>query len=324
MTEALPPIDLYVISGFLGTGKTTFIRGILRELEVHKIGLLMNEFSSVNIDARLFQDSGVQVVEINNGSIFCACLKQGFIKSLMALSKQPIDVLIIESSGMADPSNMKAILDDLSSHLTRKFDYHGEITIVDATSFLDLIALLTPLQKQINSADIILVNKIDLVDIETIELIHRELEDWNPEAIVVDTTFGHIDFDFLTKNLTEHEKFDVSYNTPQTRPESIVIHTDKSINSEDLIALCQDLATTCWRIKGFVKGRMRCDTQPECLHIDAVGESISVSPYITAGDTAVDSGVLVFIGKQIAEPTFDETVIEAWKKHIRNSYSIQR
>jgi G3E family GTPase len=64
-----------LLTGFLGSGKTTFLKRIIDRLANHKIGILMNEFGKISVDGILLQKNGVDIVEINNGSVFCSCLK---------------------------------------------------------------------------------------------------------------------------------------------------------------------------------------------------------------------------------------------------------
>ena len=90
-------IQLYLVSGFLGSGKTTFLRQLLLQMQNVRVGVIVNEFGSIGIDGKVLQQGDTKMVEINNGSIFCACLKDGFVKTLVAFLEQPIDVLFIEA-----------------------------------------------------------------------------------------------------------------------------------------------------------------------------------------------------------------------------------
>ena len=99
-------IDLILVSGFLGSGKTTFLRRFLTELPEQRLGVLVNEFGAVGIDGTLLRRDGLEMVELNHGTIFCFCLKQDFVTALIAFSRLPIQTLIIENSGMADPGGM--------------------------------------------------------------------------------------------------------------------------------------------------------------------------------------------------------------------------
>ena len=126
-------IQIYLISGFLGSGKTTFLKQLLEQNSNKRVGVIVNEFGNVGIDGTVLQKDGIEMVEINNGSIFCSCLKDNFVKTLVAFLELPIDILFIEASGMADPSSMKILLEQLNPllekrpEITRQYKYNGSI-----------------------------------------------------------------------------------------------------------------------------------------------------------------------------------------------------
>ena len=97
-------IKLILLTGFLGTGKTTLLKQLLSEFKDEKIGVIVNEFGQINIDGTLVEKEGVKMTELTNGSIFCACIKDNFVNSLIALSKEDISYFFIEASGLADPA----------------------------------------------------------------------------------------------------------------------------------------------------------------------------------------------------------------------------
>lgn len=106
------PIKLYLLTGFLGAGKTTMLLSLLNGGGVagKKIGVIQNEFGKLSIDGALLQRGDIEMQEISNGSIFCSCLKLQFVSALAEMSKQGLDMLFVESSGLADPSNLEEIL----------------------------------------------------------------------------------------------------------------------------------------------------------------------------------------------------------------------
>lgn len=184
------PIALYLIGGFLGAGKTTFLRQLLPQLPQGRLGLLVNEFGSVGVDGAVLRDGELKVVEINNGSIFCACLKDGFVRTLKAFSEQPIDHLFIEASGMADLAGMPALLERLSPYLARPYDYRGLICLVDCATFPDCADVLLPVENQLRAADLILLNKTDLVSADDLAAVRQTVRGWNGDAAIYETRYG--------------------------------------------------------------------------------------------------------------------------------------
>ena len=148
-------IELYLLSGFLGAGKTTLLRQLVREFPRQRLGVLVNEFGGLGFDGTEFRTGGIRLAEINGGSIFCACLKDGFVRTLKAFAEQPIDALLIENSGMADPSAMPRLLEGLRPYLKRDFLYRGNICLVDGLTFFDYADVLEPVRNQVACADAI-------------------------------------------------------------------------------------------------------------------------------------------------------------------------
>ena len=98
---------LYVLTGFLGSGKTTVLLKILERLEGHRIGIIQNEFGKLGIDGNILRNDDIQMVEINRGSIFCSCLKLNFVNALSEMAQKDFEYLFVESSGLGDPSNVE-------------------------------------------------------------------------------------------------------------------------------------------------------------------------------------------------------------------------
>ncbi|PKM48674.1 MAG: GTP-binding protein, partial [Firmicutes bacterium HGW-Firmicutes-6] len=99
-------MKLILLTGFLGAGKTTMLKKLLIEYEGRKIGVLMNEFGETGIDGQLIKNEDFDLIELNNGSVFCVCLKENFIKGLAEFLHHQLEIVFVESSGVADPSNM--------------------------------------------------------------------------------------------------------------------------------------------------------------------------------------------------------------------------
>lgn len=90
---------LYVLTGFLGSGKTTVLLKLLEILKGHRIGIIQNEFGKLGIDGTILRNDEIQMVEINRGSIFCSCLKLNFVQALAEMAAQDFEYLFVESSG---------------------------------------------------------------------------------------------------------------------------------------------------------------------------------------------------------------------------------
>jgi G3E family GTPase len=137
MTE-LVSIPLHIVSGFLGSGKTTFLKEILSQLPAdRKTAIIQNEFAPVSIDGAELKNTGshFDLLELNNGSVFCVCLLSDFVTSLhdFILQKSP-DLIILEASGLSDTTSIAEIL----SHplLAGRIFLASNWCIIDALNFL--------------------------------------------------------------------------------------------------------------------------------------------------------------------------------------------
>ena len=162
---------VYLITGFLGSGKTTLLNRIIDFFpKEKKLTILMNEFGEIGIDGTLVQGENIDMLEISKGSIFCVCVKTDFIKGLYELStKVQPDVLLIESTGVANPSDLKR---DLKLPIfSNRFHFVEQFCMVDAAHFLDAYETYASLEKQIASSTVFIINKIDQAPPEKIEEI---------------------------------------------------------------------------------------------------------------------------------------------------------
>lgn len=281
------PIKLYMISGFLGSGKTTFLRRFLQESEGERIGAIINEFGSLGIDGKLIRSGDIDLVEINNGSIFCSCLKDGFVRTLKAFSCQPIHTLIIENSGLADPSGMRGILDGLKPYLERPYEYQGAICLVDCTSFLDYYEVLLPVQNQIAVADVIIVNKTDLADRALLEEIHAILQEANPAAATLETQYADVSIHDLRSTITARFVGKVGSAPAFIRPYTCTILCRDPQNSHSIECFLAALSPYATRAKGFV----RC-AEGGWMYADAIESNHSVT-LVTLQDGRPTEGIVI-------------------------------
>ncbi|MCL2337534.1 MAG: GTP-binding protein, partial [Firmicutes bacterium] len=157
-----------LLIGFLGAGKTTLLTSLLESYSDHKIGVVVNEFGEVNVDAKLIKKDGIEMAELSNGSVFCACIKDKFVDSLIELSLRGLEYLFIEASGLADPANMGEILAGIAHKTLSEYVLEGAICVVDACTFVELSELLPALENQVAYANAVIINKIDLASEEDI------------------------------------------------------------------------------------------------------------------------------------------------------------
>lgn len=198
-----------LITGFLGSGKTTFLNKIINHFpEDLRLTILMNEFGEIGVDGALVEGEDIDMLEISRGSIFCVCVKTDFIKGLYELNaKTKPDVLIIESTGVADPSDLKR---DLKlSIFGNRFEFTEQFCIIDAAHFLDAFEVFASVEIQLETSTVFIINKCDLVLPETLEKIKDLVRESHPDPHFFETSYATIPFDNfpylgLNKDRTEN------------------------------------------------------------------------------------------------------------------------
>lgn len=298
-------IDLYLISGFLGSGKTTFLKDMLENFEGKKVGVLINEFGSIGIDGILIEKEGLHLIEINNGSIFCSCLKGDFIRALIELSKSNIELLLIENSGMADPSNMHQVLDELKDKVDRQYKYKGAVCILDSVNFLKQVQILAPVQNQIASSNFVVINKIDMVNQSTVNEIEEKIHTINPSAFVYNTIFAKIPLSVLEAELVDNGYLGETSNQPWNRPATYSLECEGSFMEGKIIEFIRKIENHTYRIKGFIKG------SAGWWQVDAVADDIKVNEARLGKRDIITMSKLVIIGKDTTD--FKNIIMKSWE-----------
>lgn len=246
----------YIVTGFLGSGKTTLLQNILDELGASKkVAVIQNEFAPTGVDGKILKQNNenFHLLEINNGSVFCVCQLNNFVQTVQKLVEDyKPEVIFLESSGLADPISVAELLQ--TPELNTCVALGGVITIVDAFNFQKGLAGLTRFKHQIMVADIILLNKIDLLSdasVQTIEGIRK----LNPFAKIVKTKYASISWDTLSLNTGAGSAADRYVGIEsEGRPtlKAMVLRSHQKIARENFDQFIDMLQHSCPRIKGFV------------------------------------------------------------------------
>lgn len=305
-------IKLYLFTGFLGSGKTTLLKGLLDMLSLNgnegskKAGVVVNEFGKINIDGHIVKREGLELVEINNGSIFCKCLEGSFIEELAAFAKLPIEYLFVESSGLSDPSSMESIIQHVDKVTGGAFEFMGSLCVVDASNFTKLYLSLGTLQRQVNYSDVIILNKIDLVNDNMLQRVESKLREINPEAEIIKTSYCKLSEDFLGKPIVKasHSEVQASSNTCFNKPKISVIRTQGEISKDKLMLFIQSFKKNVFRMKGFVQ------LQNGLYYLDVVENEIFIEP----SESSYDYSKIVIIPRPGYE--IKEQVRSNWMSYI--------
>lgn len=170
-----------LLFGFLGSGKTTLAKHLLANRgRDQKTAVIVNEFGEVGVDGDILRGDNVDVVELNSGCL-CCTLKGSLMLAVEELrTKAKVDRVIVEATGVAQPSEL---LETLVESRGAELDIGPLVTVVDAFKFPKLLAMLGDFYvEQIENADVVIVNKVDLVSPELLEAATRQIRELNPDA----------------------------------------------------------------------------------------------------------------------------------------------
>ncbi len=263
--------DFYLITGFLGAGKTTFLKSFLPRFCGKKLRLIINEFGNSGVDGEILKSIDAELDEICGGSIFCSCKLDRFESAMEDCLKTSPDVIIVEASGLSDPTNIKKILENYEDK--NLLSYKGCICLVDAKRFHKVYETARVCKKQLAVADLLLISKSDLVDDEQLEKVQSIIKSDFPAAIIEKSLMGKCDYDFDLLKVNSSVKFDEkSYGTDISN-QKISVKISPLMSSYQLERFVNLFAEDTARIKGFVK------LENENLLVDCVGAMIKIGPW---------------------------------------------
>lgn len=245
------------MTGFLGSGKTTFVKRLLEEYAGNnRIAVVQNEFAPENVDGDILKASGAdfQLLEVNRGSVFCICLLGGFAKSLSEfISEHRPEMIILEASGMADPIGIAELMQ--SPELNGKVYLASVFTIVDALNYERLKSNKAVIN-QVRVADTILLNKLDKPNYN-IPAINTELKSLNPFADIVHTSYCIYDNEELNlEPVTNPAVTRMPGGTPAEKaPEDLemkVYSSHRTFSVDSCLEYLKTLSADLVRLKGFL------------------------------------------------------------------------
>ncbi|KMY50928.1 cobalamin biosynthesis protein CobW [Peribacillus loiseleuriae] len=286
-------IPVAVLSGYLGSGKTTLLNHILANREQLKVAVIVNDMSEVNIDAALVKQGGFQktdekLVEMQNGCI-CCTLREDLLIEVEKLAKLgDIDYIVIESSGISEPipvaQTFTYVDESLGIDLSKYCKLDTMVTVLDANRFwhdyasgeslldrkqavdeTDTREVADLLMDQIEFANVIVLNKVDVVAHSNIQELKAVLQKFNPEARIIESEYSKVPldqllntglFDFETssqgagwlKELNEE-------HVPETEEygiSSFVYRRQKPFHPERLLSWLEEWPVEIVRAKGFI------------------------------------------------------------------------
>ncbi|MEQ8481121.1 MAG: GTP-binding protein [Hoeflea sp.] len=182
--NVIDKIPVTVLTGYLGAGKTTLLNRILTEDHGKRYAVIVNEFGDVGIDNDLVVDADEEVFEMNNGCI-CCTVRGDLIRIIEGLMRRRdrFDAILVETTGLADPAPVAQTF-FVDEDVRSKAKLDAIVTVVDARHLLGEIDRAHEAQEQLAFADIILLNKIDLVNEQELGAVESRIRRINPTAVI--------------------------------------------------------------------------------------------------------------------------------------------
>lgn len=293
------PIPITIIAGFLGAGKTTLLNRLLTAKHGRRLAVLVNDFGDVNIDAFILDTAGTDgVVDLPNGCV-CCTLARDLVRVVQELidRDEPPEHLILEASGVSAPADIEAILD--VPQLAGRVRVDGIVTLVDTQNILRLARAVTFADKQVAAADLLLLNKIDLVSEEELAAVLAWVRGIAPEARVIETHFAQLPLGLilgatpvLRVERSARETVGLIAGDEGHGLTTWTFRAKRPLSQECLEAAISALPAAVYRAKGIV--HLAHDPVRRYI-LQAVGQRVAISPDREWGISERETQ-LVFIG----------------------------
>ena len=302
------PIQTVLLTGFLGAGKTTLLQYLIEHeaFAGRKIAVLVNEFGKLRIDGALLPAGEHFLTEINNGSIFCSCVKGSLIESLEKTAREfGPDLMLIEATGLAEPTDVMALFQ--TDFLLAAYQRPLVIAVADAINFQKLRNILPALTAQIRVADIILVNKCDLAGPGEPEKVADILREINSNAEIFHTEYCRFPLELPEENVTDSSNATIA--ALGSAPESVANYELRwcgTVDRKEFYRVMEDHRNNILRAKGLVQ------FPDKTIYFESVNGILSSKPADFSLESAPETA-MSFVLRGITPGAFDR-ICNGFKK----------
>lgn len=302
--------DIYLITGFLGAGKTTLMKNLIKVFPKSKVAIIVNEFGQEGVDGAILEKEGMIIEEIVNGSIFCVCRSDKFIETIIKTKELGLEYLLVESSGLADPFGMPKVMSIVNKLSPDEFHYSGSICVVDVKNFSRIFTLAPAVKQQVIGADLLFINKIDIASPDEIKNVEEALRQLNLGAPIIKSSFCRIP--------DNEQILSLQWKNPEINSVVIkkTIGISKFILKFGAVPIAQlaewlgEWAGDVYRVKGF------CFIEDKQYYIQAVREEINIAEF----PDKKAKNFLVVLGP--SDDSIKEKIKDSWNKRFKNKIEL--
>lgn len=318
MKHPHPVVPVTVIAGYLGAGKTSLLNHIVTHRETSHFAILVNDFGALNIDADLIELQGGQAFRLESGCI-CCNIGNSLIFTLLSILRSELrpERILIEASGVADPTRIADI-----ARLSRSLSLDGVVVLVDCERIRSLLEdrlVGETVRNQLEAAELLLLNKRDLVSSEYLSGLREWLEERFKKRRIVETAFGCAPLDlifaprddFATPSTTARPARNVENGNDESHANqshrlmgvhddtfwSWSFETSAVFRRESLERVLREITPLVARAKGLVRFR---DAPDKTMTVQLSGEHLSIAQAPrTAASTLASRIVLIGVGDKL-------------------------
>ncbi|MDD9984448.1 MAG: GTP-binding protein [Gammaproteobacteria bacterium] len=327
-------LRINLLFGFLGSGKTTLVRRILGERGGERpMAVIVNEFGEVGVDGDVIAGNSVNLVELTSGCL-CCTLRGSLMSAVEELrEKAAVEQIVVEATGVASPGDMLEDLND--SKIAHEIDVGPLVTVVDAPKFTRLQQMLGEFyEEQVENADVLVLNKIDLATPEELDQAKAAVREINPDATLLFAEQGDTDLALLldgpesvllaqmqaeadghghhrhdhggdhdpglAHHADDHHHHEHGHAHAHAPAESFVMNASGDFSHAGLADAFASMPDNVWRSKGF----LTVDGEPSLLQFTMGQLEIESAP-------ARERPYLVVIGEELDRRVVEDAVLTA-------------
>lgn len=248
-------IPVTIVTGALGSGKTTFVNYVLTAEHGLKVGVIVNEYGAIGIDGALMMTTKEKMIELPNGCVCCTVRGDLLEAAQQLIETGKIDYLMVETSGLAEAIPVAMTFNAPS--IVEKAELDSIICVLDAENYEDNMKRNQTALEQLQCADIVLLNKVDLVDKKRLDDIKKDVKKYIPNAMIIETEKGRANLKLLLgvgkfnpdKHLTwERKEHDHAHNTGMETTSFVT----GSVDPDKFEAFWTSLPENIFRAKGII------------------------------------------------------------------------